>query len=413
MKISAIDTVSSVISADASNNSHLIINYAPDNATNHLTYKVTLRNAGKAIANDMGLLTYNSTNKELLKYKITSNAFATEAIGQFINSDDRAVLTGAVTNVSYDTVAKKITKTVYGITTTDVVSAATLKTDMALNNVENKSSATIRSELTSNNVTTALGYTPLNNALKGANSGVAELDASGKVPSSQLPSYVDDVIEGYFYNNGFYKEAAHTTAITGESGKIYVDLGGGRQVYRWSGSAFAEIPIGLALGETQSTAYRGDYGAAAYAAAVTNVDSAPTASSTNLVTSGGVASAISDFYTKPSGGIPSTDLASGVIPDLTNYALKETIETISSTTPSITGVANTVYKCGEVTTISITPPQSGTIDVIFTSGTTAATLTVPNTVKFPDWFDPTDLEADTIYEINIMDGVYGVVALWQ
>jgi len=55
---------------------------------------------------------------------------------------------------------------------------------MALNNVENKSSATIRSELTSTNVTTALGYTPLNSALKGANSGLAELDASGKVPST-------------------------------------------------------------------------------------------------------------------------------------------------------------------------------------------------------------------------------------
>jgi hypothetical protein len=30
----------------------------------------------------------------------------------------------------------------------------------------------------------------------------------------------------------------------------------------------------------------------------------------------------------------------------------------------------------------------------------------------PDWFDPTALEANTIYEINIIDGVYGVVASW-
>jgi hypothetical protein len=100
-------------------------------------------------------------------------------------------------------------------------------------------------------------------SLKGAANGVAELDANGKVPSSQLPSYVDDVIEGYYHNSKFYKEAAHTTEITGESGKIYVDLSS-EKTYRWSGSAYAEISSSLALGETSSTAYRGDRGKTAY-----------------------------------------------------------------------------------------------------------------------------------------------------
>lgn len=99
--------------------------------------------------------------------------------------------------------------------------------------------------------------------LKGAANGVAELDANGKVPSSQLPSYVDDVIEGYYYNSKFYKESTHTTEIAGESGKIYVDLST-EKTYRWSGSAFAEISASLALGETSSTAYRGDRGKTAY-----------------------------------------------------------------------------------------------------------------------------------------------------
>lgn len=99
--------------------------------------------------------------------------------------------------------------------------------------------------------------------LKGAANGVAELDANGKVPSSQLPSYVDDVIEGYYYNSKFYKESSHTTEITGESGKIYVDLST-EKTYRWSGTAFAEISASLALGETSSTAYRGDRGKTAY-----------------------------------------------------------------------------------------------------------------------------------------------------
>lgn len=98
---------------------------------------------------------------------------------------------------------------------------------------------------------------------KGANNGVAELDETGKVPSAQLPSYVDDVLEGYYYNSKFYKESTHTTEITGESGKIYVDLSTNK-TYRWSGTAYTEISASLALGETSSTAYRGDRGKEAY-----------------------------------------------------------------------------------------------------------------------------------------------------
>ena len=100
-------------------------------------------------------------------------------------------------------------------------------------------------------------------SLKGAANGVAELDANGMVPSSQLPSYVDDVIEGYYYNSKFYEDSAHTIEITGETGKIYIDLST-EKTYRWSGTAYAEISASLALGETSSTAYRGDRGKTAY-----------------------------------------------------------------------------------------------------------------------------------------------------
>ena len=88
------------------------------------------------------------------------------------------------------------------------------------------------------------------------------------------------------------------------------------------------------------------------------------------------------------------------------------VETITSSTPSITGQPNYRYMCGEVSTISITPPAAGTIDVVFTSGTSAAVLTIPNTVKFPTWFDATSLDTNTIYEILITDGVYGSVMTW-
>ena len=97
--------------------------------------------------------------------------------------------------------------------------------------------------------------------LKGKPNGLAELDSNGKVPSTQLPSYVDDVIEGYYYNNKFYKESSHTTEITGESGKIYTDLGNNK-TYRWSGTTYTEISASLALGETSSTAYPGNLGKA-------------------------------------------------------------------------------------------------------------------------------------------------------
>lgn len=88
------------------------------------------------------------------------------------------------------------------------------------------------------------------------------------------------------------------------------------------------------------------------------------------------------------------------------------VETITGSTPTIAGVANTRYVCGEVTSISITPPNAGTIIVRFTSGSTVAVLTLPNTVKMPEWFDATSLETNHIYELCIEDGVYGSVMVW-
>lgn len=78
---------------------------------------------------------------------------------------------------------------------------------------------------------------------KGAASGVVPLNASSKIDSIYLPSYVDDVIEGYYYNSKFYKESTHTTEISGETGKIYVDLATNKS-YRYSGSAFIELSSG-------------------------------------------------------------------------------------------------------------------------------------------------------------------------
>ena len=76
----------------------------------------------------------------------------------------------------------------------------------------------------------------------------------GKVPASQLPSYVDDVLT--------YANLAAFPA-TGEDGKIYIDADT-NLTYRWGGSAYVMISQSLALGETSATAYRGDRGKTAY-----------------------------------------------------------------------------------------------------------------------------------------------------
>lgn len=116
---------------------------------------------------------------------------------------------------------------------------------------------------------------------KGATNGVATLDGAGKVPSSQLPSYVDDVIEGYYYNGAFYNDSAHTAPITAETGKIYVDINSNKS-YRYSGSAF----------------YRIDE---------VTVDATPTAGSSNPVSSGGTYSALAGKVDKETGKALSTN----------------------------------------------------------------------------------------------------------
>lgn len=100
----------------------------------------------------------------------------------------------------------------------------------------------------------ALGFTPENAANKGVANGYAGLDSAGKVPSAQLPSFVDDVLE--FANLAGFP-------ATGETAKIYVALDTNK-TYRWSGTAYVEISASLALGTTSTTAFRGDYGNTAY-----------------------------------------------------------------------------------------------------------------------------------------------------
>lgn len=92
---------------------------------------------------------------------------------------------------------------------------------------------------------------------KHAAADITSVNASaitGKIAAANLPSYVDDVLE-YDGKSKF--------PSTGEAGKIYTDTTTNK-IYRWGGSAYVVISDTIALGETQSTAYRGDRGKVAY-----------------------------------------------------------------------------------------------------------------------------------------------------
>ena len=154
----------------------------------------------------------------------------------------------------------------------------------------------------------------VNTSDKGANNGVATLGEDGKVPSSQLPSFVDDVIEGFYKeaDGKFYKTKSgdiYSNEIASESGKIYIDISTSK-TYRWSGSVYAEISESIALGETQGTAYEGSKGKA-------NADAiSGHTGDTNIHVTAQNKTAWDAKYDKPSTGIPSTDFASAVTTSL-------------------------------------------------------------------------------------------------
>ena len=167
-------------------------------------------------------------------------------------------LSGAEHNVPYSPAVLAKTNAIEASVSAHIGNTANphkvTKAQIGLANVENKSSTQIRSELTKENVTNALGYTPIDESRIGAANGVASLDASGRIPASQIPGGFDNIEE---YDN----LAAFPTI--GEEGKIYVAKDT-NITYRWTGSQYVEISPSLALGETATTAYRGDRGKVAY-----------------------------------------------------------------------------------------------------------------------------------------------------
>ncbi len=169
--------------------------------------------------------------------------------------------------------------------------------------------------------------------------GIATLDEYGHVPTAQLPSYVDDVIEGYFdkASGKFYEDSAKTKEITPENGKIYIDIPN-NVTYRWGGTTYAIVGTDLALGETSTTAYRGDRGKTAYdhsQSAHARTDATKVEASTtngNVIING----TETNVYTHPAGtnphGTTASDVGLGNVPNVTTNNQTPTFTAAASRT---------------------------------------------------------------------------------
>lgn len=209
-------------------------------------------------------LSYNSSTDTITLPSLSSNeCFKGSSLVSAIMNGDAAVklqidtLTGNITNVE-TTLGGRITtlsstvSTLSGAVDTIQSDVTTAKSDIAQTKTDLSVVSGKVDQLVDGGESAAAVSVKLNNfiATKGQADGLATLNEAGKIPESQLPSYVDDVVE-----------AATQSALptTGESGKIYVATDT-NLTYRWSGTGYVEISPSIALGETASTAYAGDKG---------------------------------------------------------------------------------------------------------------------------------------------------------
>lgn len=222
---------------------------------------------------------WNTTDAEDISFIKNKPVNATQEVGGFMSATDKIKLDGVASGANKTVVDSSLNSTSTNPVQNKVInSALSGKVPMT---------RTINGKALSSNISlSASDVGAIPTSQKGAASGVAELDSTGKVPSTQLPSYVDDVLE--FNNRAAFPE-------TGETGKIYIAKDTNK-TYRWSGSTYVEIASGLALGETSSTAYRGDYGKIAYEHSLKA--HAPSNAEANVQSDWSVSDTSSDAYIK-------------------------------------------------------------------------------------------------------------------
>ena len=203
------------------------------------------------IANSIEIIVYDNSIESNLNGNIDTSKDSTNHYIQFNTS---AQPSGTISGTIYSlanpdgNVAIELINDVLGIDKggTGANTASGARASLGLGTASTADVSNVLTETEAGKVLDARQGKALNDAIsaintsKAAVNGIATLDESGKVPSNQLPSYVDDVIEGYYYNSAFYSDAEHTSAITPETGKIYVDKTTNKS-YRWSGTVYTEL----------------------------------------------------------------------------------------------------------------------------------------------------------------------------
>ena len=248
-------------------------------------YNKDLNNLNENL-NDISNKTNEVQKKAENAYNLAKKADSEHFSGKYDDLENKPIENESVENTLYiaDVQGNIIARfDSNGLSITNVNSKEFFENDVSLNNkystIEKANSLTSSLD----EISLALSentYGFAKTSSVGQASGIAPLDATGKIASSYLPSYVDDVLE--YTNRGSFP-------TTGETGKIYINISDGK-TYRWSGSTYVEISASLALGETSSTAYPGDKGAA-NAIAISNLQSGKldkTAQSVDSAKLGGV-----------------------------------------------------------------------------------------------------------------------------
>jgi len=251
---------------------------------------------------------------------------------------------------------------------------------------------------------------------KGANNGVASLGSDGKVPASQLPSYVDDVIEclnftdtapascvaGDYYYNTSTKKLHYATATNTwgpgtdpVGGKIYVNLSNSK-TYRWGGTDMAEISASLALGETQGTAYEGSKGAANASAIqtlqadkvnraeISIADVSGDSTKKNITLKSGTSQEVlvahQDISGKANKAVPA---AAGNVATLdASGNLSDSGKTLGKSVPADANFANTVSPVADTTNKKIYFTESSGADIYFIGGDMKVTVKDGHGVQF-------------------------------
>ena len=194
--------------------------------------------------------------------------------------------------------------------------------------------------------------------------GVPTVDANGKILETFLPSYVDDVVEGYYYDGKFYTSSAHTTEITAETGKIYVDIPS-NVTYRYGGTTYVPItnPVDIMTGATSSTA-----GVAGL------VPAPPAGAQAKFLRGDGTWEIVETSDIKARQALDTSDK---------NYPLLFSYAETSSTTTNIDNTTrrnNSIYVNPSTGTITATN-FAGTLNGMTISGTSGSTYNLGNITK--------------------------------